>query len=204
MARAATKGLNIALNHPDPFRKGESVVYPTHGVGRIERIGFEEIAGYRLNFIQVSFDENQMTLRVPLARARGAGLRKLATREELAELLVVLQGRPRVSRLIWAKRAQEYLAKINSGHLQELVEVVRDLQVSGDGSGGSFSQRNLFELALNRLAAEFAAVNRTEKAGAIGDLTQALLEARTGVIREGGSDPATVPTSSAPVDMPQA
>ena len=80
---------------------------------------------------------------------------------------------------MWAKRAQEYLAKINSGDLVALAEVVRDLQASGDGSGSSFSQRNLFELALDRLAAEFAAVNRTDKAGATGQLMQTLLEART-------------------------
>lgn len=164
----------------DPFRKGDSVVYPAHGVGRIDRVGFEVIAGHRLNLIHISFDENQMTLRVPVAQARAAGLRKLAGQKELAQALAILSGRPRVSRLMWAKRAQEYLAKINSGELAALAEVVRDLQASGDGSGSSFSQRNLFELALDRLAAEFAAVNRTDKAGAVGQLMQTLLEARTG------------------------
>ena len=164
----------------DPFRKGDSVVYPAHGVGRIDRVGFEEIAGHRLNLIHISFEENQMTLRVPVAQARAAGLRKLAGQKELAQVLAILSSRPRVSRLMWAKRAQEYLAKINSGDLVALAEVVRDLQASGDGSGSSFSQRNLFELALDRLATEFAAVNRTDKAGAIGQLMQTLLEARTG------------------------
>ncbi len=162
----------------DPFRKGDAVVYPAHGVGRIDRVGFEEIAGHRLNLIHISFDENQMTLRVPVAQARAAGLRKLATRKQLAEALTRVRGRPRASRLMWAKRAQEYLTKINSGDLASLAEVVRDLQSAGDGSGSSFSQRNLFELALDKLAAEFAAVNQTAKVDAVAQLNQALLEAR--------------------------
>jgi CarD family transcriptional regulator len=163
----------------DPFRKGDSVVYPAHGVGRIERVGIEEIAGHRLNLIHISFDENQMTLRVPVAQARTAGLRKLASRKDLTDALAILKGRPRVSRLMWAKRAQEYLAKINSGELAALAGVVRDLQAAGDGAGSSFSQRNLFELALDRLAAEFAAVNRTGTAEAVTQLLQAMQSAKT-------------------------
>jgi CarD family transcriptional regulator len=161
----------------DPFRKGDFVVYPAHGVGKVDRVGSEVIAGHRLNLIQISFAENRMTLRVPVAQARAAGLRKLASAEALAEALTTLRGRPRVSRLMWAKRAQEYLAKINSGDLRALAEVVRDLQSAGDGSGSSFSQRNLFELALDRLAAEFAAVSSTDKAEAVDRLTRALHQA---------------------------
>ena len=177
-------------NDADPFRKGDSVVYPAHGVGRIDRVGFEEIAGHRLHLIHISFDENQMTLRVPVAQARAAGLRKLADRKKLADVLGILNGRPRVSRLMWAKRAQEHLSKINSGDLAALAEVVRDLQAAGDGSGSSFSQRNLFELALDRLAAEFAAVNRTDKAGAVNQLMQILLEARTAGVGQANRPPA--------------
>jgi CarD family transcriptional regulator len=158
----------------DPFRKDDFVVYPAHGVGKVERIGVEEIAGHRLNLIHISFAENRMTLRVPIAQARAAGLRKLASPEALAEALLLLQGRPRASRLMWAKRAQEYQAKINSGDLRALAEVVRDLQSAADGSGSSFSQRNLFELAIDRLAAELAAVSGTDKTGALDRLTQVL------------------------------
>src|SRR6516165_3616184 len=165
----------------DLFRKGDHVVYPPHGVGRIDRVGVEEIAGHRLNLIHISFDENRMTLHVPVAGARAAGLRKLGSQKQLAEALSSLRGRPRPSRLMWSKHAQEYLAKINSGKLGALAEVVRDLQTTADGSGSSFSQRNLFELALDRLAAEFAAVNRTAKVEAITQLNQALLESRTRV-----------------------
>ena len=161
----------------DPFRQGDTVVYPAHGVGRIDRVGFEEIAGHRLNLIHISFDENQMTLRVPVAQARAAGLRKLSSQKQLADVLARLKGRPRVSRLMWAKRAQDYLAKINSGELNALADVVRDLRAAGDGSGSSFSQRNLFGLALDRLAAECAAINQISKLEAIEQLQQAMLDA---------------------------
>jgi CarD family transcriptional regulator, regulator of rRNA transcription len=163
-----------------PFRKGDAVVYPTHGVGRIERVGFEEIAGHQLNLIHISFEDSQMTLRVPVAQARAAGLRKLASQETLAAALATLKGRPRISRLMWAKRSQEYLAKINTGEPGALAEVVRDLQSAGDGSGSSFSQRNLFELALERLAGEFAAVRRIAKLDAIEMLNRTLVDARSG------------------------
>ena len=187
MVTAALKATasKIKPTDADPFRKGDAVVYPAHGVGRIDRVGFEEIAGHRLNLIHISFDENQMTLRVPVAQARAAGLRKLASRKQLAEALTRVRGRPRASRLMWAKRAQEYLTKINSGDLASLAEVVRDLQSAGDGSGSSFSQRNLFELALDQLAAEFAAVNQTAKVDAVAQLNQALLEARSSVAHPG-------------------
>ncbi len=168
----------IKPNDPNPFRKGDAVVYPTHGVGRVERVGLEEIAGYQLNLIHISFQDNQMTLRVPVAQARAIGPRKLSSRQALAAAHATLSGRPRASRLMWAKRSQEYLAKINTGIPKALAEVVRDLQSSGDGSNSSFSQRNLFELALERLAGEFAAVHRIGKLDAIEMLNQTLVQAR--------------------------
>jgi len=163
----------------DPFRKGEFVVYPAHGVGKVDRVGSEKIAGHWLNLIHISFAENRMTLRIPVAQARAAGLRKLASPEALAEVLVILRGRPRVRRLMWARRAQEYLAKINSGALRALAEVVRDLHSGGDGSDSSSSQRTLFDLAMDRLAAEFAAFSGIEKAEATSQLTQVLAERLT-------------------------
>jgi CarD family transcriptional regulator len=176
MVTAALEATAKKINPKDAgsFRKGDFVVYPAHGVGRIDRVGVEDIAGHRLNLIHISFEENRMTLRVPVARARAAGLRKLASRSQLVDALAILRGRPRVSRLMWAKRAQEYQSKINSGDPGALAEVVRDLHIGGDDSRGSFSQRNLFELALNRLAAELAAVNQTAKAEAIMQLCHIL------------------------------
>jgi CarD family transcriptional regulator len=141
-------------------------------------VGFEEIAGHRLNLVHISFEDHQMTLRVPVAQARAAGLRRLVSHKALDEALATLRGRPRVSRLMWAKRSQEYLAKINSGNPGALAEVVRDLQSAPDGSRSSFSQRNLFELALDRLAGEVAAVNGIAKLDAIAQINQALVHAR--------------------------
>lgn len=180
MVTAALEATAAKINPKDanPFRKGDGVVYPTHGVGHVDRVGVEVIAGHRLNLIQISFEDSQMTLRVPVAQARAAGLRKLASRQAMAAALDTLKGRPRISRLMWAKRSQEYLAKINTSNPSALAEVVRDLQAAGDGSGSSFSQRNLFELALERLAGEVAAINRITKPDAIELINQTLVEAK--------------------------
>ncbi len=163
----------------DPFQSGDFVVYPTHGVGKIDKIGSEEIGGHRLELIYISFDENKMTLRVPVAQARATGLRKLATPDVMAQVMTILAGRPKVSRMMWAKRAQEFQAKINSGDLKMVAEVCRDLQTVANGSAPSYSQRNLFELAIDRLAGEFAGVVGTDKADAIVKLTQMLTDGRT-------------------------
>jgi CarD family transcriptional regulator, regulator of rRNA transcription len=178
MVAAALEATAAKIRPKDthPFRKGDAVVYPAHGVGRIERVGFEEISGHRLNLIHISFEDSQMTLRVPVAQARIAGLRKVASQEALAAAVAILKGRPRTSRLLWAKRSQEYLAKINTGDPNALAEVVRDLQATSDSS--SFSQRRLFELALERLAGEFAAVRRIARLDAIDLLNQTLVNAR--------------------------
>ncbi len=109
------------------FEEGDHVVYPTHGVGKVERIATEEIAGHKLELIHITFEENRMTLRVPVSKARTAGLRKLATRKLFDEALAVLKGRARVKRTMWSRRAQEYEAKINSGDPLAIAEVVRDL-----------------------------------------------------------------------------
>jgi CarD family transcriptional regulator len=162
----------------DPFRPGDFVVYPTHGVGKIDKIGSEEIGGHRLDLITISFDENKMTLRVPVAQAKATGLRKLATPETMTQVMTILAGRPRASRMMWAKRAQEFQAKINSGDLKAVAEVCRDLQSVANGSAPSYSQRNLFELAIDRLAGEFAGVAGTDKAEAIARLTQKLVDGR--------------------------
>jgi CarD family transcriptional regulator len=179
---SAAFGATAARETPsdtDPFRAGDYVVYPTHGVGRIDKIGTEEIGGHSLELIAISFEENKMTLRVPVAQAKATGLRKLATRETMAQVMTILAGRPRTSRMMWAKRAQEFQAKINSGDLKAVAEVCRDLQSAANGSAPSYSQRNLFELAIDRLAGEFAGVVGTDKADAIVKLTQKLTDGRT-------------------------
>jgi CarD family transcriptional regulator len=114
-----------------------------------------------------------------VAQARVTGLRKLATPDAMKQITTILAGRPKASRLMWAKRAQEFQAKINSGDLKMVAEVCRDLQTAANGSAPSYSQRNLFELAIDRLAGEFAGVVGTDKADAIVKLTQTLVDGRT-------------------------
>jgi CarD family transcriptional regulator len=145
------------------FVEGDHVVYPTHGVGKVERIATEEIAGHKLELIHITFEENRMTLRVPVAKARTAGLRKLATRKLFDEALAVLKGRARVKRTMWSRRAQEYEAKINSGDPLAIAEVVRDLHRNAGQPDQSFSERQIYEAAMDRLAAELAALDKTDK-----------------------------------------
>jgi len=149
------------------FVEGDHVVYPTHGVGKVERIATEEIAGHRLELIHITFEENRMTLRVPVAKARSAGLRKLATRKMFDEALAVLKGKARIKRTMWSRRAQEYEAKINSGDPLAIAEVVRDLHRNAGQPDQSFSERQIYEAAMDRLAAELAALDATDKTTAI-------------------------------------
>lgn len=158
----------------DVFREGDAVVYQSHGVGRIDRIGTEQIAGHTLDVIQISFVENQMTVRLPAAKARTSGLRKISSKEAMEKAIAVLKGRPRASRALWAKRAQEYQGKINSGDPMLLAEVIRDLKRNAGSLEGSFSERQIFETALDRLAAEIAVLNGTDKTKVIGELTEML------------------------------
>ena len=156
------------------FHEGDHVVYPTHGVGKVERIATEEIAGHKLELIHITFEENRMTLRVPVAKARTAGLRKLATRKLFDEALAVLKGRARIKRTMWSRRAQEYEAKINSGDPLAIAEVVRDLHRNAGQPDQSFSERQIYEAAMDRLAAELAALDKTDKATAATKLTDFL------------------------------
>jgi CarD family transcriptional regulator len=158
--------ISRASNKDEIFAEGDYVVYPTHGVGRIERIAEEEIAGHRLQLIYITFEENRMTLRVPVTKARSAGLRKLATRKLFDEALAVLKGRARIKRTMWSRRAQEYEAKINSGDPLAIAEVVRDLHRNAGQPDQSFSERQIYESAMDRLAAELAALDQTDKATA--------------------------------------
>jgi len=149
------------------FVQGDFVVYPTHGVGKVERIATEDIAGHTLELIHITFDENRMTLRVPTNKARTAGLRKLASKKQFDDVLAVLKGRARIKRTMWSRRAQEYEAKINSGDPAAIAEVVRDLHRNAGQPDQSFSERQIYESALDRLAAEYAALEQLEKPAAI-------------------------------------
>ncbi len=144
------------------FVPGDFAVYPTHGVGRITGIESQRILGSEIEVFVVSFDKEKMTLRVPVAKAVSAGMRRLSTRDKMRAALVTMRGRARVKRTMWSRRAQEYGAKINTGDPISIAEVVRDLHRSGDQPDRSYSERQLYEAALDRLAREFAAVEQIE------------------------------------------
>jgi CarD family transcriptional regulator len=149
------------------FKAGDPVVYPTHGVGRVDGIETISIAGHDLRMIVVTFDETRMTLKVPVAKAASAGLRKLVSRKVMDEALDTVRGRARIKRTMWSRRAQEYEAKINSGDPLAIAEVVRDLHRNAGQPDQSFSERQIYEQALDRLAAELAALDGTDKPTAV-------------------------------------
>ena len=142
---------------------GDFVVYPTHGVGKVVNIETQEIAGHRLKLFVISFDRDRMTLRVPITKAETSGLRKLSSRKVMDQAITTLKGRARVKRTMWSRRAQEYEAKINSGDPVAIAEVVRDLHRNTGQPDQSFSERQIYEAALDRLACEVAAVEKTDK-----------------------------------------
>jgi CarD family transcriptional regulator len=153
---------NLKQNQKLLFSPGDFVVYPTHGVGRVTNVEMQEIAGYKLKLFVISFDEDRMTLRVPIAKASTSGLRKLTSRKKMDVALETLKGRARVKRTMWSRRAQEYEAKINSGDPLAIAEVVRDLHRKTGQPEQSFSERQIFESACHRLAMELAAIEKID------------------------------------------
>ena len=149
------------------FKTGESVVYPTHGVGRITAIEEQEVAGFKLELFVISFEKDKMTLRVPTAKAAAVGMRKLSESALITKALETVSGRARIKRTMWSRRAQEYEAKINSGDIIQIAEVVRDLYRSDAQPEQSYSERQLYEAALDRLVREVAAVNASMESEAL-------------------------------------
>src|SRR3982750_2533676 len=158
------------------FSVGDHVVYPAHGVGQVQGIQTQEVAGLQLEVYVITFDHEKMTLRVPTAKARTAGLRALAETGVVSKALTTLKGRARVKRTMWSRRAQEYEAKINSGDLVSIAEVVRDLHRASGQPEQSYSERQLYEAALARMARELAAVERIDEQAAVKRVEGALLK----------------------------
>lgn len=149
------------------FRTSESIVYPAHGVGRIIDVEEQEVAGMKLELFVISFEKDKMTLRVPVAKAAAVGMRKLADDDTVVKAMEIVRGRPRVKRTMWSRRAQEYEAKINSGDLIAISEVVRDLYRSEAQPEPSYSERQLYEQAIDRMSREVAAVEKIPEAEAV-------------------------------------
>jgi CarD family transcriptional regulator len=145
------------------YAAGDYVVYPTHGVGRVMGVQKQEIAGDKLELIIIKFDKDRMTLRVPVAKANNSGLRKLSSRKLMDTALQTLKGRSRAKRTMWSRRAQEYEAKINSGDPVAIAEVVRDLHRAEDQPEQSYSERQMYQAALERLARELAALEKIDE-----------------------------------------
>ncbi|MBI3514746.1 MAG: CarD family transcriptional regulator [Proteobacteria bacterium] len=156
------------------FLTGDFVVYPSHGVGKITSLENQQIAGYDLKVFVISFEKDRMTLRLPIGKARSAGLRKLSSPTEMKAALAKLRGKTRAKRTMWSRRAQEYEAKINSGDPASIAEVVRDLYRNAGQADQSYSERQIFQAAMDRLVREFAAVEKIDEATATKKLEELL------------------------------
>ena len=148
------------------FRPNEFVVYPAHGVGKIVSIEEQEVAGFKLELFVITFEKDKMTLRVPTHKATEIGMRPLSAPDVVSKALDTLKGKAKVKRAMWSRRAQEYEQKINSGDLMAIAEVVRDLHRNDDQREQSYSERQLYDAALERLTREVAAVSGVDTGAA--------------------------------------
>ena len=177
----------MAVNAP-AFDVGDYVVYPKHGVGRVVELQSEEIAGMKLELYVLRFEKERMTLRVPVNKVEAIGMRKLSSDKTLKEAMQTLTGKPKVKRTMWSRRAQEYEAKINSGDLSSIAEVVRDLFRPDDAPEQSYSERQIFEAASSRLARELGAMEQTDEKSALAKILEILNKAA--VIHHKAKEPA--------------
>ncbi len=148
------------MPHQKVFSVGDVVVYPCRGIGSIKDIETQEVAGHSLQVYVISFNQDKLILRLPLSKARSAGLRSLSSTDALEKAFSVLKTPPQIKKLMWSKRAQEYELKINSGNPASICEVLRDLYKPSSREEQSFSERQLYQAALHRLALEAAEVQQ--------------------------------------------
>ena len=173
-APAPAKKVAANSNKKHEFKPNDHVVYPTHGVGKVSGVIEQEVAGFKLELFIIEFEKDKMTLRVPVNKAKSVGMRKLSSPEIVGNALNTLKGRARIKRTMWSRRAQEYDAKINSGDIMAVAEVVRDLYRSERQPEQSYSERQLFEQALDRMAREIAAVKKIDDDQAVKELEEYL------------------------------
>ena len=160
------------------FKAGDHIVYPAHGVGTVTGIETEHVVGMDVEVFVILFDQDKMTLRVPTAKAWNSGMRGLANPNVLKDAFTTLKGRARIKRTMWSRRAQEYESKINSGDLLLLSEVVRDLHRTDEQPEQSYSERQLYERALDRMVREVAAINSSDRGAAMDEILETLAKAR--------------------------
>ena len=157
------------------FRPNDYVVYPAHGVGQILSIEEQDVAGISLELFVISFEKDKMTLRVPTNKATEIGMRSLSTPDVISQAMKTLKGKAKVKKAMWSRRAQEYEQKINSGDLISIAEVVRDLHRTDDQREQSYSERQLYEAALERLTREVAAVGGGDEVSAAKQVDDVLM-----------------------------
>jgi len=155
------------ISKKEEFLPEQYVVYPSHGIGQILEIEKKEIAGQMLTMYVIEFEKEKMTLRVPVEKTKEIGVRKVSTKNQLKEIFEILTGKAKIRRTMWSRRAQEYEAKINSGDIKLLTEVVRDLFRSDSQPEQSYSERQLYEAARERLSREVAVIEKTDEQKAI-------------------------------------
>jgi len=180
VARQLMAAKRKPVNQRHGFKINDFVVYPAHGVGRIVGIEEQEIAGISLELFVLNFEKEKLTLRVPTGKLASVGMRKLSEEGVVKKAMDTLKGRARVKRTMWSRRAQEYVAKINSGDLVSIAEVVRDLYRSEAQPEQSYSERQLYEDALDRMAREIAVVEKLDDRGAVQRITEVLSKSARG------------------------
>ncbi|MGM0422550.1 MAG: CarD family transcriptional regulator [Pseudomonadota bacterium] len=156
------------------FNTGDFVVYPAHGVGQVEGVETQSIAGIDVTLYTISFEKDRMRLKLPMNKIKDSGLRKLTSKDRLKDALVTLQGKSKVRRTMWSRRAQEYETKINSGDPVSIAEVLRDLRRTEDQGEQSYSERQIYQAALERLAREVAAIEMIDEKKAAEKLEKVL------------------------------
>ena len=176
--KKATKKKTTKKSAKYEFKKDSFIVYPAHGVGKVTDILKETIAGFDIEVYIIEFAQDKMTLRVPTNKAANSGMRTLANENVLKDAFTTIKGRARIKRTMWSRRAQEYEGKINSGDLLLLSEVVRDLHRTAEQPEQSYSERQLYEIAIDRMVREVAAINGTDSGPALDIILETLSTAR--------------------------
>ncbi|MCX7343757.1 MAG: CarD family transcriptional regulator [Proteobacteria bacterium] len=149
------------------FKVGEHVVYPAHGVGKLIGCESHNIAGTQLELLVINFDKDKMVLRLPKEKAENAGLRPLSSKTEMDDALKMLSVRTKPRRVMWSRRAQEYETKINSGMPGAIAEVIRDLYRRSNDNEQSYSERQIYQAAVERFVRELSAVEDLDEKDAI-------------------------------------
>ncbi len=176
-AKAAANTNGAAVVAPVTYKAGDKVVYPAHGVGRVEGVEKLNVAGVEVTLYTITFEKDRMRLKLPLQKVATSGLRRLTAKDKLGEVFQTMKGRARIRRVMWSRRAQEYEAKINSGNPVQVAEVLRDLKRNVTSTEHSYSERQVFQQALERLASEYAAIENITEEKAAEKLQSILTEA---------------------------